>query len=68
MAGLRLIDCLRGVLLFFVWQYFRVGTPATLISLVLGLLTLLAERALFDRSVGLEERPADRTRPHAHRG
>jgi Na+/H+ antiporter NhaD/arsenite permease-like protein len=29
------------------WQYFRVGAPATIISLVLGLATLLAERALF---------------------
>lgn len=29
------------------WQYFRVGAPATLISLVIGLATLLAERALF---------------------
>ena len=29
------------------WQYFRVGAPATLISLVVGIATLLAERALF---------------------
>lgn len=29
------------------WQYFRVGAPATLLSLVIGLATLLAERALF---------------------
>ena len=29
------------------WQYFRVGAPATLISLVIGLATLLAERAIF---------------------
>ncbi len=30
------------------WQYFRVGAPAALISLVIGVATLLAERALFD--------------------
>ena len=29
------------------WEYFRVGAPATLISLVIGLAVLLAERALF---------------------
>ena len=29
------------------WQYFRVGAPATLLSVVIGLATLLAERALF---------------------
>src|SRR5690606_33984807 len=30
------------------WQYFRIGAPATLISLVLGLGVLLAERAIFN--------------------
>ncbi len=29
------------------WQYFRIGAPATLLSLVIGLAVLLAERALF---------------------
>ncbi len=29
------------------WQYFRIGVPATLFSLVIGLAVLLAERALF---------------------
>lgn len=29
------------------WQYFRVGVPATVLSLVVGLLILLAERQLF---------------------
>jgi Na+/H+ antiporter NhaD/arsenite permease-like protein len=29
------------------WEYFRVGAPATLISLVIGLAVLLAERAVF---------------------
>ena len=29
------------------WQYFRIGAPATLLSLLIGLAVLLAERALF---------------------